>query len=179
MFKNFSPSLFFAMTAVTVCIFTPIIMLFHPVIYSLIFTDPFTIFIPTLIYKRLIVIGSLLVAGILGLLAYKRNIFTYTISSVLFIVGIGMWYFSIQNHIAINETHLVKQTFFNKDQYEWNEFKEVVFEYADLEDMGDYTFTTKTGEQFTLKERELRFDGKLQIYNYAMSNNIPFIEREK
>ena len=167
------------MTAITVAIFTPFIMLFHPVIYSLIFTDQFATFIPSPIYKRLILIGSLLVAGALGLLAYKRNKSIYVISPVLFIVGVGMWYFSIQNHISINENDIVKQAFFSKDQYSWYEFKDIVYEYAELEDKGDYTFTTVTGEQFILKEGELRSDGKLQIYNYAMSNNIPFTERAK
>ena len=167
------------MTAITVAIFTPFIMLFHPVIYSLIFTDQFATFIPSPIYKRLIRIGSFLVAGTLGLLAYKRNKSIYVISPVIFIVGVGMWFFSIQNHISINDNHIIKQAFFSKDQYKWNEFKDIVYEYAELEDKGDYTFTTVTGEQFILKERELRSDGKLQIYNYAMSNNIPFTERAK
>ena len=179
MFKNFSPDLFFSMSAVTVGILTPFIMLFHPVFYSFIFTDPFSVFIPSPIYKSLILIGSLLVAGTLGLLAYKRNKSIYVISPVIFIVGVGMWYFSIQNHISINENDIVKQAFFSKDQYKWNEFTDIVYEYAELEDKGDYTFTTVTGEQFILKERELRSDGKLQIYNYAMSNNIPFTERAK
>ena len=156
MFKNFSPGLFFSMSAVTVCILTPFIMLFHPIFYQFIFTDPFSIFIPSYIYKRLIFIGSLLVVGTLGLLAYKRNKIIYVISPVLFIVGVGMWYFSIQNHISINENHIVKQVFFSKDQYEWNEFTDIVYEYAEIEDKGEYTFTTETGEQFILKEKELR-----------------------
>jgi hypothetical protein len=179
MFKNFSPGLFFSMTAVTVCIFTPFIMLFHPVFYSLIFTDSFSTFIPSPIYKRIILIGSLLVAGTLGLLAYKRNKSIYAISSVLFIAGVGMWYFSIQNHISINENHIVKQAFFSKYQYEWNEFTDIVYEYEKLGNKGDYTFTTETGEQFIIKEKELRSDGQLQIYNYAVSHNIPFTERSK
>lgn len=179
MFKNFSPSLFFALAAVTVCIFTPFIMLFHPVFHSFFFTDPLAIIIPSLIYKRLILIGSLLVAGTLGLLAYKRNRLIYMISFILFIGGFVMMYFSIQNHIAISEDHIVKQAFFDKDQYEWNEFSDIVYEYTRFGDKGDYTFTTKTGEQFILKEKELRSDVRLQIYNYALANNISFTEREK
>ena len=38
---------------------------------------------------------------------------------------------------------------------------------------------TKTGEQFIIKENELRTDAKGQIYKTAIQNDIPYTERAK
>lgn len=99
-------------------------------------------------------------------------------SSLLFIIGIGAWYFSSQNHISINQDYISKQVFFNKYQYQWKQIDEIVYEYA-MSGKGDYTFTAKTGEQFIIKENELRTDAKGQIYKTAIQNDIPYTERAK
>ena len=127
---------------------------------------------------RLVLIGSIALVGTLGLLAYKRNKLIYVVSSLLFIIGIGAWYFSSQNHISINQDYISKQVFFNKYQYQWKQIDEIVYEYA-MSGKGDYTFTAKTGEQFIIKENELRTDAKGQIYKTAIQNDIPYTERAK
>lgn len=168
------------MSAVTVAILTPFIILLHPIFHSIIFTgiDPLSLFILSPIYKRLIFLGSLFVVASLGLLGYKRNKLLIATSFSLFILGIGMWYFSVQNYISMNDEHILKKSYFSKEQFEWKEFTDIVYEYND-EDKGDYTFTLVTGEKFIIKENELRTDGKSQIYNSAVANNIPFTERSK
>ena len=115
----------------------------------------------------------------LGILAYRRNKVIYFIGSLLFILGIGTGFLSTQNYTMISQEQLERHYLFKEQQYRWEELDEVVYEYVVGSNKGDLTFSTKTGEQFVIKEKELHSTGKSLIYQFARANEVTYIEREK
>lgn len=181
MFKNFSPSLFFAMAAVTVVICAPFLMMFQPVFHTEFFSyDKMTsLFIPNPVNLRLVLLACAILAVMLGILAYKRDKKMYITGTLLFVLSIGIAYLSTQNYLMISNEQIERHHFFNADQYQWNELDEIVYEYVVGSNNGGYTFTSKTGEQFVINEKEVHSTGKSQIYQYARQNEVSYTEREK
>lgn len=181
MFKNFSPSLFFSMAAVTVVIVAPFIMIFLPIFQMEFFPYDKTAitFIPNPVSLRLVILACFIIIVMLGILAYRRNKVIYFIGSLLFILGIGTGFLSTQNYTMISQEQLERHYLFKEQQYRWEELDEVVYEYVVGSNKGDLTFSTKTGEQFVIKEKELHSTGKSLIYQFARANEVTYIEREK
>ncbi|MGN7479099.1 acyl dehydratase [Solibacillus silvestris] len=181
MFKNFSLSLFFSMAAVTVVIFAPFLMMFHPIFHMEFFSydEVTSLFIPNPVNLRLVLIACLVLVVMLGILAYKRDKIMYATSALLLVATIGIAYLSTQNYLMISQEQIERHHFFNEQQYRWDELDEVVFEYVVGSNKGDYTFTAKTGERFVIDEKEVHSTGKSQIYHLARENDISYTEREK
>ncbi|MEK4387338.1 acyl dehydratase [Solibacillus sp. FSL W7-1464] len=181
MFKNFSPSLFFAMAAVTVLIVAPFIMIFHPIFQNEFFqfNNSSATFIPNPLNLRLVLVTSFVLIVMLWILAYRRNMKFYLIGLLLFILSIGIGYLSTQNYLLISQEQLERHHLLEEQKYRWEEFDEVVYEYVVGSNKGDITFTTKTGEQFVIKEKELHSTGKSMIYHFSRANEVTYIEREK
>lgn len=181
MFKNFSPSLFFAMAAVTVVICSPFLMIFQPIFHTEFFSyDKLTsIFIPNPVNLRLVLLACAVLVVMLGILAYKRDKKMYVTGTFLFVLSIGIAYLSTQNYLMISNEQIERHHFFDEQQYRWDQLDEIVFEYVVGSKNGDFTFTSKTGEQFIVREKEVHSTGKSKIYHLAMQNEISFTEREK
>jgi len=180
-FKNFSPSLFFSMSAVTVVVVAPLIMIFHPIFQNefFLYNNSSVTFIPNPLNFRLVLITGLVLIVMFWLLAYKRNMKVYLIGLLLFILSIGLGYLSTQNYILISQEELERHYLFEEHQYRWEELDEVVYEYVVGSNKGDITFTTKTGDQFVVKEKELHSTGRSLIYQLSRANEVTYIEREK
>lgn len=181
MFKNFSPSLFFSMAAVTIVVIAPFIMIFHPIFQLEFFqyNNTAATFIPNPINLRLVLATCSVLIVMLWILAYRRNLKVYLIGLLLFILSVGIGYLSTQNYLLISQEQLERHHLFEEQQYRWEEFDEVVYEYVVGSNNGDITFTTKTGEQFVIKEKELHSTGKSLIYQFSRENEVTYIEREK
>ncbi|MEK5186400.1 acyl dehydratase [Solibacillus sp. FSL R5-0691] len=181
MFKNFSPSLFFSMSAVTVVVVAPLIMIFHPIFQNefFLYNNSSVTFIPNPLNFRLVLITGFVLIVMFWLLAYKRNMKVYLIGLLLFILSIGLGYLSTQNYILISQEELERHYLFEEHQYRWEELDEVVYEYVVGSNKGDITFTTKTGDQFVVKEKELHSTGRSLIYQLSRANEVTYIEREK
>ncbi|MBD8035024.1 acyl dehydratase [Solibacillus merdavium] len=181
MFKNFSPGLFFSMAAVTVTVFAPFIMIFHPIFQMEYFSynNRASTFIPNPVNLRLILLACLVLIIMLGILAYKRNMKIYVSGIFLFGLSVLIAYLSTQNYLMISQDKIERHHFFTDHQYQWNQLDEIVFEYVIGSKAGDITFTTKSGDQFIIKEKEVHSNGKSQIYHLAKQNDVNYIEREK
>ncbi|MCM3723079.1 acyl dehydratase [Solibacillus isronensis] len=181
MFKKFSPSLFFSMSAVTVIVVAPFFMIFHPIFQNEFFqfNKSSATFIPNPINFRLVLVTGLVLIVMFWLLAYRRNMKVYLIGLLLFILSIGIGYLSTQNYLLISQEQLERHYLFEEQQYRWEEFDEVVYEYVVGSNKGDITFTTKTGDQFVIKEKELHSTGRSLIYQLSRENEVTYIEREK
>ena len=181
MFKNFSPSLFFSMSAVTVVVVAPFIMIFHPIFQMEFFqyNKSAATFIPNPINLRLVLIAGFVLIVMFWLLAYRRNMKVYLIGLLLFILSIGIGYLSTQNYILISQEQLERHHLFEEQQYRWEELDAVVYEYVVGSNKGNITFTTKTGDQFVIKEKELHSTGRSLIYQFSRANEVTYIEREK
>ncbi|MER2029218.1 MAG: acyl dehydratase [Solibacillus sp.] len=181
MFKNFSPSLFFSMAAVTIVVVAPFIMIFHPIFQLEFFqyNNTTATFIPNPINLRLVLVSCFVLIVMLWILAYRRNMKGYLIGLLLFILSVGIGYLSTQNYLLISEAELERHHLFEEQQYRWEELDEVVYEYVVGSNKGDITFTTKTGDQFVIKEKELHSTGKSLIYQFSRANEVTYIEREK
>ena len=181
MFKNFSPGLFFAMTAITILIITPYIMLFQPIFHSFFFVKPEDqdVFLINPITLRLIIGASLVMAGMFGLLAYKRTKIMYGICLLLLVIGGSMAYYSTQNYLKISNERIERNFLWMNAQYEWSELSEVYYEYVVGANKGEVRLIAKSGDSFVIKEKELNSHAQSFIYRYSMQNDIPYIEREK
>ena len=181
MFKNFSPGLFFSMAAVTVAIFAPWIMIFHPIfqVEYFSFNKGASMFIPNPVNGRLVLLACLVLIIMLGILAYKREMKMYISGIFLFGLGIGIAYLSTQNYLLISQEEIERHHFFGEHQYRWEQLDEIVYEYVVGSRDGDITFTSKSGDQFIIKEKEVHSTGKNQIYHLAKQNDVNYIEREK
>ena len=181
MFKNFSPSLFFAMAAITVLIFLPYLMLFQPIFQSFFFVKPYEqdVFLLNPINIKLIIASCLIFGGMFGLLAYKRTKAIYGVTMLLLVIGGATAYYSTQNYLKISEQQIERSFFWMNDQYAWTELEEVYYEYVVGSNKGEVKLITKSGDSFVIKERELNSQAKSYIYRYSNENGIPYVEREK
>lgn len=60
-------------------------------------------------------------------------------------------YFSVLSYIAIQNTQIVFKEYLHKTTYEWQDIKEVIFEYG-IGTVGTYYFQTKNNEKFAIRE---------------------------
>ena len=169
------------MAAVTVTVFAPFIMIFHPIFQMEYFSynNRASTFIPNPVNLRLILLACLVLIIMLGILAYKRNMKIYVSGIFLFGLSVLIAYLSTQNYLMISQDKIERHHFFTEHQYQWGQLDEIVYEYVVGSKGGDITFTTKSGDQFIIKEKEVHSNGKTQIYHFAMKNNVNYIEREK
>lgn len=181
MFKNFSPGLFFSMTAITIVICAPYIMLFQPIFQSFFFVNPQDqdVFLLNPITSRLIIATCLILSAMFGLLAYRRSKVIYAVSLLLLVLGGSTAYFSTQSYLKINSEQIERNFLWMKDQYEWSELSEVYYEYVVGAYKGEMKLITKSGNSFVIKEKELNSHAQSYIYRYSMENGISYIEREK
>ncbi|MEK3763574.1 MULTISPECIES: acyl dehydratase [unclassified Solibacillus] len=181
MFKNFSPGLFFSMAAVTVVIFAPWIMIFHPIFHLeyLSYNNRVSTFIPNPVNLRLVLLSCLALIIAFGIIGYRQERKMYLFSILFFGLSIGIAYLSTTNYLLISQEAIERHHFFDKQQYRWEQLDEIVFEYVVGSKKGDITFTAKSGEQFVINHKEIHSAGVSQIYHLAYQNGITYTEREK
>jgi len=113
------------------------------------------------------------------MLGFKRNKYTYLISIITIVSGLILGYFSLLSYIAIQNTQIVFKEFHYQITYEWQDIKEVIYEY-EIGAAGTYYFQTNNNEKFVIRENgQFGLDEKSAIYNLANDNSATFVEREK
>lgn len=181
MLNELSPNGKLFIFAIALLLLSPIIAFMLPLTVSQTFyfsKDNIVLITPTNNFIILFLAIALIIS-MLVILGFKRNKYTYLITTITIVSGLVLGYFSLLSYIAIQNTQIVFKDFHHQTTHEWQDIKEVIYEY-EIGTVGTYYFQTKNNEKFVIKENgQFGPEGRSAIYNLANENGAIFIEREK
>lgn len=176
-----SSRLIFIILICVLLLISPLIVLFFPlaVTETLYFhRDNLVLLTPS---KNFLLIGIAIVLVIVGLmiLAIKRSVGTYVITSLLLVGSLSTVYFSTLSYTAIQHSQIIKKEYHTTNNYEWKDLQQVTYEY-ELGTVGTYHFLTKDNQTISIKENgQFGIEEKRAIYKSAVNNGVSFTEQEK
>ncbi|WP_223555805.1 MULTISPECIES: hypothetical protein [Lysinibacillus] len=181
MLNELSPSARLFILAIVLLLVSPIIVFILPFAISQTFyfsRDNIVLITPTNNFTMLVLAIALIILTLI-ILGFKRNKYTYLITIIVIVSSLVLGYFSLVNYIAIQKTQIVFKEFHHQTTYEWQDIKEVIYEY-EVGTVGTYYFQTKNNEKFVIEENgQFGTEEKSAIYHSAHENGATFIEREK
>ncbi|MED3801808.1 hypothetical protein P4562_07715 [Lysinibacillus xylanilyticus] len=167
--------------AIVLLLLSPIIVFMLPFTISQTFyfnKDNIVLITPTYNFIMLFLAIALIILTLV-ILGFKRNKYTYLITLLVIVSSLVLGYFSVLSYTAIQNTQIVFKDFHHQTTHEWQDIKEVIYEY-EIGTVGTYYFQTKNNEKFVIEENgQFSPEGKSAIYNVANDNGASFIEREK
>jgi hypothetical protein len=167
--------------AIVLLLLSPIIVFMLPFTISQTFyfsKDNIVLITPTYNFIMLFLAIALIILTLV-ILGFKRNKYTYLSSLLVIVSSLVLGYFSVLSYTAIQNTQIVFKDFHHQTTYEWQDIKEVIYEY-EIGTVGTYYFQTKNSDKFVIEENgQFSPEGKSAIYNVANDNGASFIEREK
>lgn len=176
-----SPRLIFTVIILILLLSSPLIVLFFPlaVTETLYFhRDNIVLLTPP---KNFLLIGIAIVMVIVGLviLAIKRSLSTYAITSFLLIGSLATVYFSTLSYTAIQHSQIIKKEYHTTNNYKWQDLQQVTYEY-EIGTVGTYHFLTKDNQAFSIKENgQFGTEEKRAIYKSSVDSGVTFTEQEK
>ncbi|MFB7158309.1 hypothetical protein [Lysinibacillus sp. NPDC056232] len=183
MLNELSPNGKLFIIAIALLLLSPIIVFMLPFTISQTFyfsSDNIVLITPISNFTMLFLAITLIILTLI-ILGFKRNKYTYLITIITIVSSLVLGYFSVLSYIAIQNTQIVFKEYLHKTTYEWQNIKEVIYEY-ETGTVGTYYFQTKNNEKFVIEENgQFGFgpEEKSAIYNLTNENGAIFIEREK
>ncbi|MFJ8100096.1 MULTISPECIES: hypothetical protein [unclassified Lysinibacillus] len=181
MLNELSPNAKLFIIAIVLLLLLPFIVFLLPFTISQTFyfsKDNIVLITPTSNFTMLFLAIAFIILTLI-MLGFKRNKYTYLISIITIVSGLILGYFSLLSYIAIQNTQIVFKEFHHQITYEWQDIKEVIYEY-EIGAAGTYYFQTNNNEKFVIRENgQFGLDEKSAIYNLANDNSATFVEREK
>ncbi|KOP78053.1 hypothetical protein AMS59_13150 [Lysinibacillus sp. FJAT-14745] len=181
MLNEISPSAKLFIFAIVLLLLSPIIVFMLPFTISQTFyysRDNIVLITPTYNFILLFLAIALIILTLI-ILGFKRNKYTYLITLLVIVSSLVLGYFSVLSYTAIQNKQIVFKDFHHQTTYEWQDIKEVIYEY-EIGTVGTYYFQTKNNEKFVIEEDgQFGAEEKSAIYNLANDNGATFLEREK
>ncbi len=181
MLSQLSPNAKLFIFAIVLLLLSPIIVFMLPITISQTFyfsKDNIVLIIPTNNFTMLFIAIMLIILTSI-MLGFKRNKYTYLMTIIVIVSSLVLGYFSPLNYTAIQKTQIVFKEFHHQTTYEWQDIKEVIYEY-EIGTVGTYYFQTNNNEKFVIRENgQFGSEERSRIYNAAYLNGATFIEREK
>ncbi|UPW82561.1 hypothetical protein [Lysinibacillus sp. Ag94] len=181
MLNEISPKAKLFIIAIVLLLLLPFIVFLLPHTISQTFyfsKDNIVLITPTSNFTMLFLAITFIILALI-MLGFKRNKYTYLITIIVIVSSLVLGYFSLLSYTAIQKTQMVFKEFHHQTTYEWQDIKEVIYEY-EADAAGTYYFQTKNNEKFVIKENgQFGLDEKSAIYTIANDNGATFIEREK
>ncbi len=181
MLNELSPRAKFFLLAIALFLVSPIIVFMLPFAISQTFYFSRENIVLITLTKNFVMLSLALGLMIITLimLGFKRNKYTYSMTVITIASSLVLGYFSLLSYIAIQKTQIVFQEFHHQTTYEWQDIKEVIYEY-EIGTVGTYYFLTKNNEKFVIEENaQFGIEEKSAIYRLAYENRALFVEREK
>jgi len=181
MLNELSPNAKLFIVALALLLLSPIIIFILPITISQTFyfsSDNIVLITPTYNYFMLFLALALIIVALI-ILGFKRNTYTYLVTIIVIISSLVLGYFSLLSYIAIQNTQIVLKEFHHQTTFEWQDIKEVHYEY-ETGTIGTYYFKTKNNEEFVIEENgQFTPEVKSSIFNLTNKNGATFVEREK
>lgn len=179
MLNDLSTRAKFGLTAIAVALIGILVVLFLPmsVTETMYYSRENIILLTPETNLKHFGIAIIVIVFVFVLLAFKRNIFMYSLSTLIILSCIVISFLTLTNYIAIQNEQIIIKDYDGESIYPWTEIDEIVYEYV-FEENGKYIFRTKNNEQFIIYETA-KFGNmeKSKIYMTARNLNIKFIER--
>lgn len=159
---------------------TPIVVLIFPIamVETLYFHRDNIVLITPLINFQLILLAILMIIFGLLILAFKRSVVPYIITTLLLIGSVVTVYFSTLSYTAIQKAQIIIKEYNTTKIYKWEDIQKVIYEY-EKGTVGTYYFITDNNKEFSIKENgQFGIDEKRAIYKSAIENEAKFLERE-
>lgn len=181
MLNQYSPRALWLVAAVCVLLLSPFFILLFPIAVAetFYFSKDHIVFIKPTINFILTAVAVLIIMMTCVVLAFKRNVFSYSVVGMLVVSAAATLYMGTLSYTAIQKEQVVFKEFQQETIYKWEQMEQLVYEY-DIGTVGTYTFTTAGGETLEIEENG-QFITEVQqaIYSLAYENDVQFIEREK
>ena len=115
----------------------------------------------------------------MAILAIKRSVSTYAITSLLLVGSLATVYFSTLSFTAIQHSQIIRKEYHTTNNYEWKDLQQVTYEY-EIGRVGTYHFLTKDNQTISIKENgQFGIEEKRAIYKSAVDSGVKFTEQEK
>lgn len=181
MLNELSPTAKLYIFALALLLLSPIVVFILPFTISQTFyvsRDTIVLITPTNNFTMLFLVIALIIVALI-ILGFKRNTYTYLMTIIVIMSSLVLGYFSLLSFIAIQNTKIVFKEFHHQTTYEWQDIKEVIYEY-EVGTVGTYYFQMKNNEKYIIEENsQFTSEVKSSIYNLTNENGATFVEREK